>query len=103
MRKRLSFLSIMLVAIVLCACGTKVKARHMEPARFPVAGIRTISVAQFQTHSILAAPWGRIISDRIARELKKGSFYEVKGLTDFEASAESDELDPAWRRWGEEP
>jgi len=101
MRKRTVFFAA--VFLLLCSCGTKVKARHLAPARFPVGGIHKLAVAEFHNPTLTVYPWGKILSDRITSKLKSENFFEVVlGDTGTgPSSIDESGVDPRWRRWGE--
>jgi hypothetical protein len=73
----------------------------MAPAKFPIAGVHGLAVAEFESRHIMYQNWGRIISDEIASELEGRDFFRViSGRSDFGVTRE--EMDPEWRDWGEQ-
>ena len=84
------------------SCATKVKARYMAPARFDVAGIHTLAVAEFESQGFASSRWASYIRDRVEEDLGVGGFYGMRsGAPEVGADAShGGDGDYSWRRWG---
>jgi tetratricopeptide (TPR) repeat protein len=76
MRKRsLPVLIIPLFALCFWSCGAKVKAHRIAPAKFNIAGIRVLAVADFESDYSNWRMAGPSISDMVKDEIEESEFY----------------------------
>ena len=71
------FAAFVLGILSISGCAAKVKAKYMEPARFPVSGLNTLGVAPFDYSGCCGKNWGEYVSAKVAEKLGEESFYKI--------------------------
>lgn len=97
MKRYIFVASLIILAIVWTGCATKVRAKRVAPAKYSVAGIRTLAVAEFKMECCTFPIWSERLTDEIEEQLEeKGFFKLVEGAPEFSADDPTDR----WVRWG---
>ena len=98
MRKlSVSILLIPIVALLSWGCGAKVKATRMVPAKYQVAGIKTLAVADFESGNTGWSRSGPYLADLVRDEFEGATFYPA--IEAAPAFGADDSFDDGWRRW----
>lgn len=102
MRSRhLPLLIIPVLALCLWGCGAKVKAHRMAPAKFNIAGIKVLAVADFESDYSNWRMAGPSISDMVKHEIEKSDFYsKVVRATEMPLSPSNADLSRLERKEG---
>lgn len=102
MRKRsLSILIVPFLALCSWGCGAKVKAHRIAPAKFNIAGIKVLAVADFESDYSNWRMAGPSISDMVKHEIEKSDFYsKVVRATEMSLSPSNADLSRLERKEG---
>jgi tetratricopeptide (TPR) repeat protein len=97
MKRHILLASLIILAVAWTGCATKVRAKRVAPARYSIAGMRTVAVAEFKMECCTFPMWAERLTDEIEDKLEeKGFFKLVEGAPQFSADDPTDR----WVRWG---